>query len=181
LDLTAVTVRHHLDILRSEGLIAAPTIHRRKTPGRPQYVYSLTDKASLLFPKRYGRLASLVLDEMRSYLSPAEVSELLERIGERIAGEAAIPETGGFETRLTAAVEFLNGLGYMARWERRGDGQYLLHIANCIYEEVADRDHEICTVDQALLSRLLGTPPRRISWAVQDGDQCVYAVRPPDG
>ena len=68
LSLTAVTVRHHLDILRGEGLIAPPLTRRRKTPGRPQYAYTLAEKASDFFPKRYDRLAQLILDEVRACL-----------------------------------------------------------------------------------------------------------------
>ncbi|NTU63973.1 MAG: ArsR family transcriptional regulator, partial [Chloroflexi bacterium] len=37
LDLTPVTIRHHLDILRNEGLIQAPKVKRRDAPGRPQH------------------------------------------------------------------------------------------------------------------------------------------------
>jgi predicted ArsR family transcriptional regulator len=179
LGLTAVTVRHHLDILRGEGLIASPLIRRRKTAGRPQYVYSLTEKAGSFFPKRYEHLASLILDEARSRFSSAEdVDQMMRRIGERIADQASLPSRGGFEVRLTAAVEFLNGLGYMARYERRDDGDYLLHIVNCPYERVAHRDREICTIDLAMLIRLLGTTPQRISWTAQGDSQCVYAIRP---
>ena len=120
LELTTVTVRHHLEILRGEGLVAAPSARRRKTPGRPQYVYTLTAKASTIFPKRYDRLASLILREVRSRLSSAEeVNQMMKCIGEHIASQAALPDESGFETRLVATVEFLNELGYMARWEQR--------------------------------------------------------------
>ena len=49
--ITAVTVRHHLDVLRRDGLVDAPTVERRDTPGRPRYVYTLTEKASRYFPR----------------------------------------------------------------------------------------------------------------------------------
>jgi len=179
LGLTAVTVRHHLDILRGEGLVAAPIAHRRKTPGRPQYVYTLTTEASAFFPKRYEHLASLILDEVRSCLPPDEIDQLMERIGERIASEAVLPEKSDFETRLAATVEFLNGLGYMARWERLDDGDHLLHIANCPYERVSSRDQGVCAAGMALLTRLLGVPPQRISSSAQGDPQCTYAIRAP--
>ena len=182
LDLTAVTVRHHLDILRGEGLIAAPLVRRRKSPGRPQYVYTLAEKANAFFPKRYDHLAILMFDELRSCLSPAEVDQMMERIGERIASQAALPDeegSGDFEARLAATVEFLDGLGYMARWERRDDGDYLLHVVNCPYEKVASQDHRVCTMDMTLLTRLLGTSPQRISWAAQGDPECTYVVRAP--
>ncbi len=179
LGLTSVTVRHHLDILRGEGLIAAPTLNRRKMPGRPQYVYTLTEKAASFFPKRYEHLAALILGEVRSRLPATEVEQIMQRIGERIADQANLPGTSDFEARLIAAVEFLNGLGYMAHYERRNDLDYVLYVANCPYEQVAHRNREICTMDLAMLTRLLGTVPQRTSWTARGDSQCVYIIRPP--
>jgi DeoR family suf operon transcriptional repressor len=180
LGLTAVTVRHHLDILRGEGLIASPLIRRRKTPGRPQYVYTLAEKAASFFPKRYGQLTNLILDELRSHLSPAEMDQLMKNIGERIASRADLSRKDGLEIRLIAVTDFLNGLGYMARWEQQADGDYALHVANCPYEEVAHQDHQICTIDMTLLTHLLGTSPQRVSWSVQGDQDCSYLIHPAD-
>jgi len=179
LGLTAVTVRHHLDILRGEGYIAAPIVRRRKTPGRPQYAYTLTEKAGAFFPKRYDQLTSLVLDELRSCLSAAEVDQMMKRIGERIASQVTFSDADDFEARLVAVVEFLDGMGYMARWERRDDGDYWLHIANCPYEQVASQHDEVCTMDLRMLTCLLGRSPRRISWTARGDHQCTYVIHPP--
>jgi predicted ArsR family transcriptional regulator len=178
LGLTSVTVRHHLDILRGEGLVASPIIRRRKTPGRPQYVYTLAEKAASFFPKRYGQLANLVLDEARTHLSAAEMDQLMQNIGERIANQANLPQSQGFETRLAAAIEFLNGLGYMARWEQQENGDYMLYVANCPYEEVSVQDHQVCTIDMTLLTRLLGVSPKRVSWSAQGDQGCSYLIHP---
>jgi predicted ArsR family transcriptional regulator len=179
LDLTTVTVRHHLDILRGEGLIASPLAHRRKAPGRPRYIYSLTEKSSAFFPKRYDHLSRLMLSEVHSYLSPDEVDQMMKHIGERIASQAVLPDEDGFEARLAAVVEFLNELGYMARWERHDDNDYCLHIANCPYEQVARQDPKVCKIDVTLLTRLLGISPQRTSWAAQGDHRCTYAIQPP--
>lgn len=178
LGLTAVTVRHHLDILRGEGYIAAPIVRRRKTPGRPQYAYTLTEEADAFFPKRYEHFASLMLDELRSCLPPSEIDRMMKRIGERVASQAALSGDDEFEARLAAAVQFLDGLGYMAHWERHDDGAYWVHIANCPYEQVAIQHDEVCKMDLEMLTCLLGTAPRRISWAAQGDPKCIYAVRP---
>jgi predicted ArsR family transcriptional regulator len=183
LGLTAVTVRHHIDILRGERLVAAPLALRRKAPGRPKHVYTLTEKASTLFPKRYGHLVGHILDEVRARFSPGEVDQMMRRIGERIASQAALPIGDDFEARLTAVVEFLDGLGYMAHWEREqeqgDDGDYLLYIANCPYERASRQDRTICDIDLAMLTRLLGASPRRVTWAAQGDYQCTYAVHSP--
>ena len=178
LGLTTVTVRHHLDILRGEGLISAPRARRRKAPGRPKHVYALTEKAGAFFPKRYEHLTSQILSEVRVHFSPDEVDQMMRRIGERMANRAALPNEDDFEGRLVAAVEFMNGLGYMIHWERNDDGDYLLHVANCPYEKVSRQDREVCAVDLAMLTRLLGTTPQRIASVAKGDRQCIYAIRP---
>jgi len=179
LGLTPVTVRHHLDILRGEGLVAPPVVRRRKTPGRPQHVYTLTANASAHFPKQYDHLASLLLHEIHSHLSPAERSQMMQDIGEAIADQVTLPNVNSFEERVDAIVAFLNKQGYLARWEKQDGGGYLIHIANCPYEQVAAEHREVCIVDMALLTRLLGTRPERLKWFAENDRQCIYAVRPP--
>jgi predicted ArsR family transcriptional regulator len=176
LGLTAVTVRHHIDILRGEGLVAVPLARRRKAPGRPKHVYTLTEKASPLFPKRYSHLISEILNEVRANFSPDQVDQMITRIGERMADEATIPNKGDLEARLVAAVEFLDELGYMAQLKQNDDGDYLLNIANCPYEGVSRQEREVCAVDLAMLTRLLGTSPKRIASAADGDHQCVYII-----
>jgi predicted ArsR family transcriptional regulator len=125
----------------------------------------------------YDRLASLMLDQLRSHLSPDEVDEVMKDIGEQIARQATLPE-GEFQDRLIAVVEFLDRLGYMADWESHTNGDYLLHIANCPYERVAREDQQVCAIDAALLTHLLGTAPKRITWAAQGDHECSYVVHP---
>ena len=179
LGLTPVTVRHHLDILRGEGLVAAPIVRRRKAPGRPQHVYALTELASAHFPKNYDHLASLLLREIRLHFSPEEADQMMKNIGRYIAGQATLPEIGDFPERVAATVAFLTDQGYLARWEAQGDDGYLLHIANCPYERVAAKHQEVCAMDVALLTHLLGTTPERIKWSAKNERQCTYAVHPP--
>jgi predicted ArsR family transcriptional regulator len=179
--LTPVTVRHHLDILRGDGLVAAPVVRRRNAPGRPQHVYTLTDTASSHFPKKYDDLASLLLREMRSRLSLAEMDQIMVTIGERIAEQAVLPPLGDFGSRLSAAVDFLNEQGYLVRWERADAGKYVLHVANCPYERVVADYEGVCAIDMALLTRLLGTTPTRVQSFARDDRQCTYELSSPGG
>ena len=181
LGLTAVTVRHHLDILRGDGLVSTPVVRRRRAPGRPQHVYALTDNASSHFPKLYDQLACLLLDDMQTQAAQAEVDRAMERIGGRLAVQFSRPDGGQFQRLLVAVVDFLNMRGYLASWERADDGSYLLHIANCPYEQVTTSHPGVCLIDLTLLSRTLGTLPQRIDWAIQGNRRCTYRLRTPDG
>lgn len=178
-DLNSVTVRHHLDILRREELIGDPIVRRRSTPGRPQYVYALTDKASAHFPKNYCDLAARLLEEVKASTPPETVNALLDGVAHRLS--AAAPRTSDGETlaeRLDRAVDFLNDHGYVANWEQRGD-RFLLHTCNCPYEALAKANHELCGMDLTLTSSLLGAGVERISRVLDGAGSCSYCVASP--
>lgn len=178
LDLTTVTIRHHLDTLRREKLVASPTVRHRKAPGRPQHVYTLTEEASDFFPKRYERLIDLMLKEVRVYLSQDEVEKMMECIGRRIADEIIIPPGTSFGQRLTIAVDFMDERGYMAHCEKANNGSYLVHIANCPYESVARQHSEVCQIDRTLLTELLGSTLGHIGRISDPPYHCTYVIQP---
>ncbi|NLE46610.1 MAG: ArsR family transcriptional regulator [Chloroflexi bacterium] len=178
LGLTAVTVRHHLDILRGQGLVAEPVVRRRKSPGRPQYAYTLTETASAHFPKKYDDLANKLLAEIESRVPVEEMTAIMESIGRQIADEARMPEPDSFEARLELVVAYLNTEGYLAQWESTADAHYTIHIANCPFERVSQEYPEVCTIDHTLLTCLIGRPIERIQHAVSNGHhQCTYIIK----
>lgn len=175
-DLNSVTVRHHLDILRREELIGDPIVRRRSTPGRPQYVYSLTDKASAHFPKNYCDLAARLLEEVKASTPPDAVGALLDGVAQRLS--AAAPKMADGEPlaeRLDRAVDFLNEHGYVANWGQSGD-RYLLHTCNCPYEALAKANPELCAMDLTLTSSLLGAGVERVSRVLDGAGSCSYCV-----
>jgi predicted ArsR family transcriptional regulator len=178
LDLTTVTIRHHLDTLRRENFVAPPAVRHRKAPGRPQHVYSLTQEASDFFPKRYERLTDLLFEEMRYRLSQEDVEEMMEAIGKRMVDRVTVPANADFEERIAIAVDFMDERGYMAHWEKTEDGDYLVHVANCPYEGVARYHSEVCRIDRTLLTALLGPTLGEISQKPGPARHCTYVVQP---
>lgn len=181
LGLTTVTIRHHLDTLRREGLVAAPFVRHRKAPGRPQHVYTLTKDASQFFPKRYQQLINMLFEEIQQHISKVELHHIMKQIGKRMADQVPLPTDSDFEEQLTAVVEFLDEQGYMANWELNENEDYLIHIANCPYENVARQHPIVCAIDRAFLIHLLGPSIRRIERAAQEQSLCTYLVHPPSG
>ena len=172
--ITAVTVRHHLEILRGDGLVAAPSVRRRSAPGRPQYVYTLTERAADHFPNNYQGLATGLLEQLKNQLPPAQVNEILGGVAENMAEIANVPD-GPIEMRLDHTVEYLNTHGYSARWET-GDKGHLLVINNCPYEQVSCSNPELCRMDEKLVTRLVGQKPQRTTWQLQDDEACTYLI-----
>jgi predicted ArsR family transcriptional regulator len=176
--LTSVTVRHHLDILRGEGLVEVPEVKRRDTPGRPQYVYSLTEDADAYFPKNYAGFTNLMITEIKDRLQPAELDRILRGMARRMAADLPKPVPGeSMEQRLTRLVAFLNQKGYIARWEesQQADGYYL-HTTNCPYHDVSLNHSQTCVMDLTMISEFLGTVPERVSWMAAGEFDCTYHI-----
>ena len=133
LNLTSVTVRHHLEILRSEGYITEPEIHRSNRPGRPRYVYRLTSTAADLFPNNYSGLANAMLDTLKTCLPQEEQLNFLRETAKRmVAGAGDLPSNR--DARMDSALAFMNQQGFVARWDKDKDGQYFIYVSSCPYQ-----------------------------------------------
>jgi len=180
LGITTVTVRHHLDVLRAEGLVSEPVVRHRATSGRPQHAYGLTAKAGDLFPKNYNGLAAQILDEVKTRYDAREVNVIFEGVASRLLADAPRPVPGEpVNKKLDRIVEFLNQKGYVARWEHGDDG-ILLHTCNCPYEGLADSHPELCNMDMTLIAALTGLAPDRVSHIAQGERSCSYLIKKSD-
>ena len=177
LGITSVTVRHHIDVLRSDGLVSEPVVRHRSTLGRPQHSYSLTSKADELFPKNYNGLAAQLLDEVKAQFDAREINVLFEGMTHRLLADA--PQPVGADTveeRFDRAIQFLNQRGYFARWERTSEG-IVIHTCNCPYEGLAGKHPELCNMDINLIVALTGFVPERICHIAVGDDSCSYLIR----
>lgn len=173
-DITSVTVRHHLNILQQEELITTSEMRRRTTPGRPQHMYVLTQKAHEHFPNNYQNLAQALLQELRSHLPPEGVNVILEGVAQQMAREAAIPDMD-MPDKLNLAVQYLSEHGYEAVWEQ-GENGYILRTSNCPYHALAETNGKLCEMDMRLVATLLGVIPRRLSLMSAGDDTCSYLI-----
>lgn len=152
LGLTPVTVRHHLEALILEGVVAEPAPRRKAGPGRPEMVYVLTELAERLTPRNYGELCACLLGAVGEQRLAAR--ELLQAAGARLALERA---GAASPARLTAVLDLLDQRGYFPTVEQEG-GTTTIVLANCPYLEVARAMPEVCQFDLALLEGWLGRP-----------------------
>jgi len=179
LALTPVTVRHHLDILKSEGLVECPEVRRRDTPGRPQYAFQLTPAAQAHFPKNYQAFARLMLAEIRDHVAESDLQRMVAGVAQRMAAEAALPgPEAPLRDRAAAAARYLNQRGYEASVETRDDGTIALRTRNCPYHDLSREHDEFCALDLALVTRLIGGAPAVQERISTGGMSCAYLVAP---
>lgn len=176
LGLTSVTVRHHLEILRSEGYITEPEIRRSSRPGRPRYVYRLTSTAADLFPNNYSGLADALLDAIEEQIAPEERESLLDKAATRmIATIGKLPEQP--DERMNRILTFLNQQGFVARWDKEQDGRYMIYISSCPYHYVAQKHNETCKIDELIIKKLTNAELTRVQGAAHQGTLCIYEVK----
>lgn len=176
LGMAPVSVRHHLDILVSEDLVALNGLRRRDGAGRPSQVYALTEGANKLFPQRHDVLADHLLSELKAALPEAVVRGVLQGVAERAVRKAPTPDSNQtVEERLNQVADFLTNQGYDARWVTTND-HYELHACNCPYAGVSDRHPEICLMDQALLQQLIPGAIRLETRVLNGAAHCRYLI-----
>jgi len=181
LSLARMTVRQHLATLERDDLVTAREV--RRATGRPHFLYTLTDKGEETFPKRYDRLADMIIDEVGLLdgseiegLSPIEKKALLFRkLAQRLALQYA-PRVEGkdLEERVQTVTEILQSESGFAEWNKLGEGFEILDY-NCAYRKVAE-NQDLCAWHLEFLTQLLGDDVRAVSFQSKGGDLCRFIV-----
>src|SRR6202171_5349294 len=83
LGVTPNAVRQHLTNLERDGLVVSHP--ERGGRGRPALLFALTERADSVFPKRYGQLATMVLQEVEAMGGPEALDEVFSRVAARHA------------------------------------------------------------------------------------------------
>ena len=181
LSLARMTVRQHLATLERDDLVTAREV--RRATGRPHFLYTLTDKGEETFPKRYDRLADMIIDEVALLdgseiegLSPVEKKALLFRkLAQRLALQYA-PRVEGkdLEERVQTVTEILQSESGFAEWRKLDAGFEILDY-NCAYRKVAE-NQDLCAWHLEFLTELLGDNVRAVSFQNKGGDLCRFLV-----
>jgi predicted ArsR family transcriptional regulator len=103
LGITPNAVRQHLTNLERDGFVRSePVRHKR---GRPSLLFSLTDRADSVFPKRYGQLATMILTDLQEKDGPEALDALFQRVAHRHV-DTIEPELRGlsFDDKITRLV-----------------------------------------------------------------------------
>ncbi len=175
-DVSPVTVRHHLNALQADGLIEASSVRRKV--GRPYYVYSISEQGQELFPKRYVRLTSRLLDELKDKLPEAAVSEIFRGVVNRIVDEHRGEfEHLPFEERLNYLVRLLADEGFLSSWEKTSDGYRFVEYS-CPYISIGNQHTEVCNFDRELILNVLQTPIQQHTCMLDGENCCEFTFRP---
>jgi len=177
--LTPMAVRHHLNVLLAENLITVHHTRRKRKPGRPVQVYSLTNEARKLYPQEYFQLTDMLVEEVARRIGQEGVLNVFNSIADRLIEDCPPlnPDTLPFEKQLDTVTNFLREKGFMVEWGI-ADGYYTIYHLDCPYRQFSQQHREVCRIDAKLIGAMLNITPRRVSCIACADAQCVYVLSP---
>ena len=180
LGITLSGTRQLLAALERDGLVG----HRRVPAGagRPKHVYALTPAGDALFPRNYVDLANELLDYVEDE-DPALLARIFERRGERRVQRARERVAGlPFAEQVAVVARILDEDGYLADFEPRPDGSFVVTERNCAVLAVALRHRHACSSElEFLRATLPAAAVTRIAHRVNGGHVCAYQIAPRAG
>jgi predicted ArsR family transcriptional regulator len=177
LGITPNAVRQHLTNLERAELVRSEP--QKAGRGRPALLFSLTDHADAVFPKRYGQLASMVLTEIRDMCGDQMLDEIFKRLALRHAQEIE-PQLEGldFERKLEKVVAWIGRAGTLAESEQSDDG-IRVTIHNCPFRTTALKFPQVCSITPHLLTQLLDVPVSQEKSIHRRDPYCSFVVQRP--
>lgn len=172
--INGISIRHHLTALEADDLVVSS--EERHGVGRPRLIYSLSEKGVEAFPTSYLRLTQHILDVLSQKLSPAELKSIFEDIGSEMAEPYEFElDRKSLEERIKLLEMVLTKEGFIVEVKKNGE-EYILTSLSCPYFRVGKDHPVICTLDHALISRLLDTPFEVEACIYKGSDRCVYKI-----
>ncbi|MCM2477055.1 winged helix-turn-helix transcriptional regulator [Rhizobium sp. CG5] len=179
LDISRTAVKQHLSGLERDGYVARGTA--RKTAGRPEQTFVLTDDGIDVFPKQYSWFSRVLLQTLRSRIGEADLGEFMFNLGVDMSA-AALPRITGKtrSERILEIVRIMNETGFVAQ-AIEGDAGSLARIAckNCVYHDLAKDHPEVCRFDIGFISGLMGADVEQEECMQRDeGQVCRFRFIP---
>ena len=177
LGVTPNAVRQHLTNLERDGLVVSQP--ERSGRGRPSLLFVLTERADSVFPKRYGQLATMVLQEVQEMGGPEALDDIFARVAARHA-EAIGRDIEGldFDEKLRRVVAWIGRAGTLAEQTEVEEGVQIT-IHNCPFRNTALKFPQVCTITPQLISRLLGTGVSQADSIHRHDPYCSFVVQRP--
>lgn len=176
LGISRTAVQKHFLMLEKEGLIRKH--NRIKTLGRPSINYVLTDRGMAYFPKRYALFSEILLREMKIELGQDRFAAFMQTLGKKLAHQYQGRFAGkGEDEQISTLYELMQELGFHANLHYDSDHPVVeIKAHNCIFHDLAQQFQEICSLDEALITELMGKPPELRSCMAKGDSDCCFRM-----
>jgi predicted ArsR family transcriptional regulator len=183
LDISINATRQYLIVLEKEGFVAKT--QKKGSSGRPAMGYTITEEALSAFPKIYADFSVKLISELKESIGVSETNEILKKIGKRIADEVRDEveaelkpdkDLDPLKNRLEAIASVYLKYGKYPELVEEGDS-FALKNLNCLIYEIAKADPLVCTVDETIVSELVGKKAVKEKCLRQGDECCLYRIK----
>jgi len=178
LGITVVGIRQHLAKLYAVGLVAFDD--QAGEVGRPKRFWRLTAKGHGRFPDTHGDLTVNLIGGIRSVFGEAGLDRLIEARQETAvaAYRRTLEPCSGLEERVRTVARLRSEEGYMAEFEAKPDGSFLLIENHCPICAAARTCQGFCRSELELFRAAFDaeTSVTRQEHLLTEGRRCVYLI-----
>lgn len=171
-----ISVRHHISKLEAEGLVKSD--EERHGVGRPRRQYYLTEAGMEHFPARTIRFTNQLLSELKNQLPQETYGQLFtsmaDSLAEQYAGETDLAALD-LNARLALVEKWLTNEGFTVQIEHNDDRIVIKEIG-CPYYYVGQAHAEVCSMDKALIAKVLAADPERTTCLLSGDSHCTYVI-----
>ena len=184
LDIKPPSLRYHLLALEESGHVERVSLPSSGDVGRPAVHYALTPDGIRQVFHCTPWLVEGLLSQFRSFSSPDKVTSLFKDMGQQMARgfDSGDLSELALEERLLRASQTLSSYGYgaaVARAEENSDSAMYLETRNCPYGDLPQEHRELCQMDLALVSELVGQQCSHDQNLAQGDNCCTFHLAGP--
>jgi predicted ArsR family transcriptional regulator len=177
LNVTNEGARFHLLKLEKEGLVASTSVAQGR--GRPKQIWSLTDSGHSRFPDTHANLTASLISMMRETLGQEAVERVIGQHEKKMQSRYSkeIEEHADLETKIAQLADIRTREGYMAEYEKDGDG-YLFIENHCPICVAATACQGFCRAELNTFQSILGEDVQieRTEHIVAGERRCAYRI-----
>lgn len=177
MDITVEGARFHLMKLEKEGLVKSESVAEGR--GRPKQIWSLTGKGHDRFPDAHADLTANLIDMMRDTLGEKAVDSVIETHEKRTLARytGQMKESDNLEDRVSKLAEIRSREGYMAEYQKDGEG-YLLVENHCPICTAAKACQGFCRSELNVFRKVLGDKAsvERVEHIIKGARRCAYRI-----
>jgi|SRR5688572_6372581 len=175
IELSPTAVRQHLAALERRGYVQQ--VERRKTAGRPGFVFALSPAGNELFPRKYSWFTALVLGSLQREQGTDGLGQYLRGMAKSLAESLnADSENAEPRLRIAALAETMNQLGYDAELAHDDASGAEIRAYNCVYHHLARDYPQVCEFDLELMAQVSGRRVEHLECMVRGGQCCRFRL-----
>ncbi|WP_118972947.1 helix-turn-helix transcriptional regulator [Taibaiella koreensis] len=167
--------RFNLIRLAREGYVVSSEVIAGR--GRPKQVWTLTEAGHALFPDAHAETAVKLIEKIKALFGEEGIHAVIASTAQdaRLRYKAALDSLPDLESRVKALTEMRDKEGYMARYEKEGDG-YLLIEDHCPICAAAAACQHFCSNEIQIFRDVLQADVRRTEHVLDGGRRCAYKI-----